>query len=484
MGGIYKSIFVATEDLAFGKLSAQTYTESFKASPNYYTGINAATMSKITGNYGEAKVIARQVVEMLENIEKDYWQEATLAEAYLLIKEVELATQHYIKARDLIGKNWGAIHSIHKQLWLLNHFTHVPKSVQEFFKPPVIVAFIGHMIDAPDRAEPRFKPEMENNVRMAIRSSIMSLDIQIGYTSLACGADILFVEEMLALDREVELFLPFNIDDFIQTSVAFAGDHWVERFEKILKEPITIHYLNKAPYSGDNYQFHLLAEAIAGAAKFRAKLMKTQPTLLAVISEFSLERKTGGVRDFMTFWLAKETIHRVNIDNYKTSIETLPVPSFKRHIGLRNIEPPILPISFVLTISSKHLFQLSTDHREYKSLMFKGNIGENQVFVFNRLAAILLFINEELFGSGTLTNKFQGSLNLGIIDNQRQKLTENDAILKGEKLCELSNENTVLVTEITAFMLAMNTDDLSIQYGGQANTDETELENVYRVSKN
>lgn len=481
MGSIYKSMFISTEDPKFGKLSAKTYLESYNITQDHYTGINAATMSKITGDYKVAKEIAQQLVDMLLPITRDNWQEASLSEAYLLLKDIDKATEHYIHTREMLKNNWGDIGSIKRQLWLINHYTHVPKVIIEFFKPPTVAAFIGHMLDAPDRTKSRFPASMEKDVRAAIRSSILSLEIQVGYSSLACGSDILFVEEMLSLNREVELFLPFHIDDFIQTSVAFAGDHWVERFEAIINRSSQIHYLYNEPYSGDNYQFHLLSELLSGASILRAQLSQTKPILFAVISEFSLEKKTGGVRDFLSFWPDKGQTHCINIDKYKETNTIAETISMKRFKGLRHVSTPPKSLSFILTIDSKHIFELPANHIEYRSLVFKGMLEQGkQVFIFTRLAAILRFIKDIIFNKSLL---FNGSLVLGFIDNQNKKLKENKVINQSLALCDLSTNNTIVVNEVAAFLLAMNSDELLIEYAGHINSEEGKLRNVYRVSE-
>ena len=143
MGSIYKAIFIATKDPKYGKLSANTYLESFNVTKSYYTGINAATMSRIVGNSSAAKSIAKQIEDILLPLDRDFWEEGTLAECYLLLKNPEKATQHYIRTREMMSSNWGTINSVHQQLWLLGHYTHVPKAIIEFFKPPKITAFIG-----------------------------------------------------------------------------------------------------------------------------------------------------------------------------------------------------------------------------------------------------------------------------------------------------------------------------------------------------
>jgi len=476
MGGIYKSIFVANQDPKYGKLSARIYLENFQITKNYYTGINAATMSRLTGDSKVTKDIAIQLIDLLTSDERDYWQEASLAEAYLLIKEVDEATNHYIRAHELMGNNWSAIGSVQRQLWLLDHYIRVPKSIQDFFKPPVIAVFIGHMIDAPDREKPRFKPEMETSVRSAIRSSIQSQNIQIGYCSLACGADILFIEEMLDLNREVEIFLPFDKDDFIQTSVAFAGDHWVERFDNILKRLKKTEYLTKERFNGDAYHFHVLAEAMSGAAILRAKLLRSKPLLFAVLSEYSTEARTGGARDLINTW-PDNNVHQVNIDLLKDILTDITTTSFSKFTGFTNSEEFNKRMSFIIAISDTDI-----DVSDYDTLLYHQKINDHEVIVFSSFYSVVRFIQKWTQStSGSNGSAFNAGIKMSFITIIEGNISEETEISEAIDICDHSPKNTFLVDEVVAYRLALNSTDLEIKYAGELKTQESSKSNVYRV---
>ena len=94
----------------------------------------------------------------------------------------------------------------------------------------------GHMIDAPDRAAPRFPEAKAELVRTAIgqwleRWKIGSDDLAI--CSGACGADILFGEEALRRGAKVQLRLAEAEENFVRTSVERAGEEWVRRFRAL-----------------------------------------------------------------------------------------------------------------------------------------------------------------------------------------------------------------------------------------------------------
>jgi pilus assembly protein FimV len=480
IGSIYKSLFIKTQEPDYGKKSAAVYLHSFNATQSYYTGINAATMSKITGGQN-SKVIAQQLVEMLLPLERNYWQEATLAEAYFLLKDIKKSTDHYILTREMMGNNWGAINSVCQQLWLLDHYAGVPKTILQFFKPPIISSFIGHMIDAPSREKPRFPSEMEENVRSAIRSIILTYDIQIGYSSLACGSDILFIEEMFDLGREVEILLPFQIDDFIQTSVAFAGDHWVERFNNILAKVDNVHYLLDEPFSGDDYQYRLLALQISGLSMIRAEMMHTSPHLLAVLSEFSLEAKTGGARDLINIWPEKDNIHTVNIDKHKAP-DVKPKPSTYNLLKSKEFKyDEEKPVSFVLAFDLLDDIEIFERILENQSPSIYQKTENKVILGFLRLPFIVRFLTD-FMSQVDDSSSYKASLTIGVINLKGDNVLENDIVKKAISFCERSSKNSFLINEAVASIMIVNTKNIFLTYKGEIKLESGQSENVYNMT--
>ena len=482
MGSIYKARFISSESPNYGRLSAQTYLQNFKTTQDYYTGINAATMSKLTGDSKTAKEIAASIIELLNIDNLDFWQEATLAEAYLLMRETEEATNHFIKAREKMGANWGAVNSVKRQMWLLDHYIKVPQSILGFFQPPVVAAFVGHMIDAPDRKNPRFSPDMENEVRSAIRSAILTLNIQIGYCSLACGADILFAEEMVELKREVVIYIPFDKTDFIQTSVAFAGDQWVERFEHLINTISRINYITTEPFNGDDYNFRLLAECISGAAILRSKFMATDPLLLAVLSQFDLEHKTGGARDLINNWPNKETIHQTNIDIYRNAASPqLSKPEFTK-LNSSYKATTSLKIVFIISIEiSEDQNELINDVEiESDFLLSESSVDSKNILQFSRFSPVLR-LTRKLLDNRSLSN-FKVGIDISFVNEENPLPAGNNRIDSAIHLCENASANSLLITESLALLFAANNEMLEIEYAGELKSNGNQMGNVYRVA--
>jgi hypothetical protein len=96
------------------------------------------------------------------------------------------------------------------------------------------------MVDAPDRAEPRFPPARVPQVRQDISEVIRSIDDpeMRAVSGLACGGDLLFAEEWLKTGRALQAFLPRPMEDFLDESVRFAGEKWVASFHRVTNHPM------------------------------------------------------------------------------------------------------------------------------------------------------------------------------------------------------------------------------------------------------
>lgn len=108
-------------------------------------------------------------------------------------------------------------------------------------QPSQVLLFSGHMIDAPQRPQPRFPAAMEKEAQAKIEQVLDQLQVDRSSLAIApgiaCGGDILFIEACLTHQMRVQAYLPFAPTEFITQSVGFAGDDWIERFQRILDHP-------------------------------------------------------------------------------------------------------------------------------------------------------------------------------------------------------------------------------------------------------
>jgi class 3 adenylate cyclase/tetratricopeptide (TPR) repeat protein len=295
--------------------STAKYKRAYKISKDYYPGINAASMSILAGDeiYGKklAENIKSQCIKLIsQNKNDDYWLTATLGEAYLLLNQQEESAKWYQKAKTSIKNDYGNLASIRRQVKLLKEVIPVDDEIIKLLNIPSVVVFTGHMIDAANRENGRFTPDMVIPVKKAIVDAIERLGTDFGYCSAACGADILFIEAMLESDREVHIILPFKQDDFLETSVSFAGESWVQRFNNVLSRVESIHYATEEGYLNDDTLFEYCASLMSGMAILRADLLESEPVLLSVM-ESDGEMKTGGTSNNVLNW--KRCGHKMEI---------------------------------------------------------------------------------------------------------------------------------------------------------------------------
>jgi tetratricopeptide (TPR) repeat protein len=102
--------------------------------------------------------------------------------------------------------------------------------------PPHVIVFTGHVIDAPDRKEPRFPADKEPIARERIREKLCERLDQIkgstprGLAGGASGGDLLFHEVCAELGIPTDLYLALPPDAFCETSVEAAGPAWEKRY--------------------------------------------------------------------------------------------------------------------------------------------------------------------------------------------------------------------------------------------------------------
>lgn len=105
--------------------------------------------------------------------------------------------------------------------------------------------FTGHMIDRKDREKqnkkPRFPESKKDLARELIKTEILKVqskltpDTQlVGIAGGACGGDIIFHEICRELGISSVMYLALPPDDFVVSSVAFAGREWIARFNTLL----------------------------------------------------------------------------------------------------------------------------------------------------------------------------------------------------------------------------------------------------------
>jgi class 3 adenylate cyclase len=114
---------------------------------------------------------------------------------------------------------------------------------------------------------------------------------------------------MLERGAEVNVVMPFALDDFIAEDVRYAGPRWEMRFRNALKLATTVTYATEERFLGHDMLYRFANQCLHGLSTLRAGFLRTTPYLLAVW-DMMPGSLVGGAADFIDQW---EDIARLRI---------------------------------------------------------------------------------------------------------------------------------------------------------------------------
>ena len=285
----------------FARIAIDNYAHAHALGGGAYPAVNAATMAMLAGDAPRASRLANLALAT-SGSGGDHWHHAAAGEALLVLGRTEEARVHYAEAYRLAGHRFGDVASMRRQLLLIG--TEASLALAEALPAPQVIAFSGHMIDHPERASPRFPADIEARVAAVLRDRVAALGPSIGFAQAACGADILFLEAMQDAGMQTQIVLPFPAAEFVQTSVAFAGAHWIARFERALARATRVVLATEEGFLGDDVLFEHAANLIQGMAFLRALELSAHPLMLTVLERGTAEA-VGGTQATARSWVRK-----------------------------------------------------------------------------------------------------------------------------------------------------------------------------------
>jgi class 3 adenylate cyclase/tetratricopeptide (TPR) repeat protein len=252
-----------------------------------YTGINAAAMAFLLGEKQAARGLAAQVHQLCQEFdagESNYWAQASIGEANLILGRYDDASQRYAAAARLGQGNYAELDSTRRNARLLLEAAGEPiNSFDALFQIPAVVVFAGHMIDQPDRPDPRFPESLEVAVQRKVWALVDRLNVGFGFSSAACGADILFLEAMHQRGAETHVILPLPITEFERASVALGGKHgWEDRFRVALQRAARVVIASEKRNSESPVVFEYANRIQTGLARLKAETLGTDLVPVAV----------------------------------------------------------------------------------------------------------------------------------------------------------------------------------------------------------
>lgn len=318
---VFREAWLSLNQKADLESCRELFLRAFVAGNDPRDGVDAATMAWMSGDRDKARKLARKVADILpvgethEELSADdrYRLLATLGEAQLLLGETESAIHSFQRAHAIEGVHYGTVVAALKQLELLRSGGIViSDELAAIVKAPTVVVFTGHALDRQDEG-PHFPPGLEAAVRAEIARSLDELDAQIGYSMAACGSDLLFIEAMLERGAEVNVVMPYALDDYIANNVRYAGSRWEMRFKNALKLAASVTYATEERFLGHDMLYRFANQCLHGLATLRSGFLRTSPYLLAVW-DMMPGSLVGGAGDFIDQWEDISRLRLIDLD--------------------------------------------------------------------------------------------------------------------------------------------------------------------------
>jgi class 3 adenylate cyclase len=290
------------------------YQKAYTQSGDSFPGINAATLALLSGQPEQSRQLAAEVRDIvLAELDRpgkdgDYWLQATLAEAYLLLGDSTAARTHYSRAANLAraAHKDGDLHSMRRQLLLLRDHLAVGDELLGLFHLGSVVVFAGHGLDRPgDPLRFPADPALEAAVKRAIKHELNAVGTSIGYCSPGNGSDILFGELMRERDAELHVVLPFAEKDFIAERVTFGLpelEPWLKRYKELCGVlRVTVHHATTEPFLNDQVLHDFNGAFMQGLALLRAAQVGVAPVAV-VVQDATTPARLTGLTTFVANW--------------------------------------------------------------------------------------------------------------------------------------------------------------------------------------
>lgn len=273
----------SAEDAALREAIDPYHTAFLRDPSHYYSGINALTLRMLehhlSGSIDETALANLQggvlwaCLTAQERKPKDYWARASLAELFVLVNGKDSVIREYKTAVAAANKDWFALDSTRQTLTLLRDLEFrseetaaaldiVDREIARTsppFVPRQVFLFSGHMVDAADRAQPRFPADKVPIATAEIQKAMEQLGAGEGDLALtqgASGGDLIFAEACIERGVRVQLLLPVEEPEFIERSImpSVDGESWRTRYFALkgkLKDPPRVMPVELGPLPRD-----------------------------------------------------------------------------------------------------------------------------------------------------------------------------------------------------------------------------------------
>ncbi|MEZ5708139.1 MAG: TRAFs-binding domain-containing protein [Blastomonas sp.] len=284
--------------------AAEVYRAAYLATGDPYPGINAASLLYLSGQEEKGQQIARAIAaHPASKAAANYWDLVTAVESQLLLGDEAaidtLLEEHRPDASVALADRASTI----RQFMRLREAPAISNAlidrIAKALRPPPVLVYCGRMF--------REGCDEEVALRARIDAKLDEIGACISYGPLACGADILIAEAVLERGGEINLVLPFLMEDFIEHSVLPGGASWISRFHACRARADEVILATECNYVGDDNQFAYGTRVAMGLAEIRARQLETTATQLAVLRDDAADlprSQIAGTNADIAMWAA------------------------------------------------------------------------------------------------------------------------------------------------------------------------------------
>ena len=299
--------------------ASHAYNAVFDRTGDPFPGINAASLAWLAGDVQRGEALARQVLYALDaSPGADYFAAATEAEAHLILGDATAAADAITRALGAPGGDQGARSSTYRQLARVSAAAGYNGATIEPLRPAEVLTYCGHMF--------LHDPVTEAALRAEIDAFLAAHQITIAYGALACGADILVAEAVLARGGELHVVLPYLAPDFVTYSVAPGGAEWVDRFDRCIRQASEVVIASETPSIGDDWQYAYGSMLMMGYARLRAQHLGTGARQLAIWDGVESAGEAGTAADVRKWRKHGGETYRIAFDRDARPRPTAPPP--------------------------------------------------------------------------------------------------------------------------------------------------------------
>ena len=316
--------------------SSQAYRLAYQLSDGYFSGINAATTTLLAGDEADARELAAAIGRRPDIADpQDYYAAASAAEAMLVRGEIERAITMFDEARSRPDASPGNVASTARQARLIADRLSIPddqcRRLLAAIRPSPVIHFCGHMF--------RANWPVEEELRQAIDAILDETGALIAYGPLACGADILIAEAILARGGELHAVMPFAEEDFLRTSVRLGGPEWEPRYIRARDAASSVTFATQIQHSDDDELFAYCSKLVMGLARLRAGIMQSDVFQLAVWDGRPANGVAGTAADCVEWERQGGKTRIVPISQERPALDTVifAKPANRPHWALRSI---------------------------------------------------------------------------------------------------------------------------------------------------